>query len=547
MSASLDGRDLIAASRAGDLTSIERAIASNVPIDFIDAERADADGNSIPGRTALMWATVEGQVEAVATLLKAGASPGIKEKKAFDKGATVWELAARYNRGEILKLFHEGAPRSVGLAEALYAAAEHGSVDAVTQLLDLGIDVNTRYCDDQTALMAAAGNGKASTVDLLLRRGASLKLRSKGKFAGTALHDAVVALQTGVRVSRVVNGVWVYEDKGEPVECVRLLLEHGCDPNDVRSDGDFPIVMAAGESDVVRMLIDAGADVNVKHRDKMTALHWAVLRQNLDSVRFLLKAKADPSPVDETGQTPLDIARQREMVEIAKTLEEVGGISGMETVEGRAAVDAQFAEELAERRRTEEAIAADEALLPDFAERLNREDYQRAVTQLEKLTDATHETPDDLPALASCSTGPEQGDSLFFEHRDEFLKLGCTLFQCGKDWFGKGVEKLGILPTTDPFEVLAAMRVAGPNYGVHTSEIVQDLRELYEVAPFHLKKVRYDLIELEFQKPIPKSKARKWAVRLNELCPDLMDESFTNFRQLREHLSTNRSLTLWWD
>jgi hypothetical protein len=96
-------------------------------------------------------------------------------------------------------------------------------------------------------------------------------------------------------------------------------------------------------------------------------------------------------------------------------------------------------------------------------------------------------------------------------------------------------------------EVIAAIGSGGPNYDIFTSEIVAELKELYDIAPFKVSKVCYDRICLEFVKPLPKAKVAKWATRLYKLCPDLVDQGFLSLKKLRDHLSKETQLFLWWD
>jgi hypothetical protein len=128
-----------------------------------------------------------------------------------------------------------------------------------------------------------------------------------------------------------------------------------------------------------------------------------------------------------------------------------------------------------------------------------------------------------------------------------FGELGCALFRCGKAFLPDDEELLALLPTTDPYEIVAAMGVAGPNYGVYMSDVVAALKELYEKAPFHIVEARYDTVGLEFIKKIPKRHVQRIAVRMYELCPDLIDQGFMSMTKLRKHLEAERELTLWWD
>ena len=57
--------------------------------------------------------------------------------------------------------------------------------------------------------------------------------------------------------------------------------------------------------EVIRILIDRGADPNVADNKRWTALHFAAQAQNADVVRTLIQAGAYPDPRDEAGCTPL--------------------------------------------------------------------------------------------------------------------------------------------------------------------------------------------------------------------------------------------------
>lgn len=550
-------KKFFAAAREGDVELINQALADGFPVDRFSKFRVGEELNSIPGRTALMWATIEGQPDVVAVLLAAGASPHAHEyvphMEAFSEGnelRSCWAFAAEFDRWPFMEMFFEAAdpPDAQHLVECTVHAATHGSQTVLRQLLDRGVDINAFSSEDSTPLMAAASAGQDEVVKMLLARGADFKLRDTGRFAGTALHRALLAMGTGAQVSRLVDGQWVTEAKGNPVECVRLLLDRGADANEARADGEMPIIMAAGEPRLVKMLLEAGANANVAGRTLgNTALHWAVVANTPASVELLLAANADPSAVNKYGETALDIARTRHMSDIADILTAAGGVEGMATASGRAAADAKEAGRLAEEERQEVAVAADESLRPDFSDALQSDEYKQAIRRLEALTGERHELSKTLSALAYCRLELTRAKELLSEARDEFAELGCTLFRCGVALRPGCEDQLGILPTVDPFEVIAAMETAGPNDNVFMSDIVFELQELYTAAPFRLARVRYDTIVIELDEPMSKTNARKWATRLKKICPDLVSQGFLTVKKLRDHLEKEKALSLWWD
>lgn len=71
---------------------------------------------------------------------------------------------------------------------------------------------------------------------------------------------------------------------------------------------DIADAVMQGRIDAARELIAAGADVDTPQVDGATALHWAVLADDLATARMLLDAGADPTRANRTGATPMRLA-----------------------------------------------------------------------------------------------------------------------------------------------------------------------------------------------------------------------------------------------
>jgi ankyrin repeat protein len=209
--------------------------------------------------------------------------------------------------------------------------------------VDRGCDVHVRGWCGASALHPAARYGHASLVEWLVARGAAVDLQDE--FHHTPLRHAVEADSVNVARALVALGANVIasDDCGyRPVhlttsrEMLELLLNAGADVND--SGGwSWPLAHACGVADAslvqfllergaqpdltssgetalfsavssdslecVRLLLDAGADVNAQDVDGWTCL-WHV--RSVPMARMLLERGADPSIFDQCGGFPED-------------------------------------------------------------------------------------------------------------------------------------------------------------------------------------------------------------------------------------------------
>jgi ankyrin repeat protein len=88
----------------------------------------------------------------------------------------------------------------------------------------------------------------------------------------------------------------------------QLLKENPAAVNLRGPGGSTPLIYAAlyGDADSLRLLLDRGADPNLRNDAHATALMYAV--DNLEKTRLLLEHRADPNARSEEGRTPLMIA-----------------------------------------------------------------------------------------------------------------------------------------------------------------------------------------------------------------------------------------------
>ena len=140
--------------------------------------------------------------------------------------------------------------------------------------------------------------------------------------------------------------------KSQDPETVRNVIRRGADVDELDAGGNPPLVMAAyqGRSEIVRMLLDAGADVSaVDPEMKATALHAAAYAGNTDAAKLLIAAKIDiDRQGPRNGYTALHDAIWQNNIETARALVEAGANLELRSHSGKTPLD--FARE---KRRTE--------------------------------------------------------------------------------------------------------------------------------------------------------------------------------------------------
>ena len=174
---------------------------------------------------------------------------------------------------------------------ALMLASAWGYIDIVTLLIEEGAYVNARTKHGNTALMYASQEGHPEVAELLIEKGADINVQED--YGWTALMFA--------------------SDRGQ-IEVTKLLIEKGADVNTmsieheecrdygkeyviVRVPCGYTALMAASEMghiDIVKLLIEAGADVNatLDDYDRSTALKYASKKGHTEIVELLIEAGA---------------------------------------------------------------------------------------------------------------------------------------------------------------------------------------------------------------------------------------------------------------
>lgn len=113
--------------------------------------------------------------------------------------------------------------------------------------------------------------------------------------------------------------------KGE-LELVKAMLDSGADPNMTDRKGLTPLMYAArkDEPEVIKLLLARGADIDAKDKSGWSALMVAIKKDHPEMARMLLEHGANPHIVDPTGWNALNLAAVEGYHEVARALLDYG-------------------------------------------------------------------------------------------------------------------------------------------------------------------------------------------------------------------------------
>eukprot|EP00439_Symbiodinium_sp_Y106_P013026 s578_g1.t3 len=297
----------LAAASEGDLkscnslgqTPLHLAAAYNRHLHVLDlliAAEMDVNARDLNGLTPWMLSAATGHHEALSQLLARGADLSYE--------VDLWQ-------SEIVKWADKAIPNG------LHLAAFSGSFECCQIFLSHNRKVHS------TMLTAASINGHAEVLQTILPHADDINGMCEGGPFPSALHSASFFGQ---------------------VSCVELLLSHRALPNLTCNGGKtaFFSSMATGNEDVGRLLLRYRADPWIKTaaedsvlgvasggghngcetngEDKATALHYAAQWGREQTVRLLVKSRADPKVQDEKQMTPLHKAAEYGYVDVISAL-----------------------------------------------------------------------------------------------------------------------------------------------------------------------------------------------------------------------------------
>ena len=237
--------------------------------------------------TPLMWALGKEYTECLKVLVKAGA----------DVNQYIREYGVWYT--------------------PLMWMAKNGGTKYTTLLIELGADVNFVCNDGFTALMSATQNGRYECAEVLIKSGANVN--AKNIDGETALmfaaiygfHECIdILIKAGADVNLVTKtgvSALLFQSRCKiSYTCLDLLIKAGADVN---YGPTIVNVATKGNLEHLELLIKAGANVNRAHEIVRVADQG-----NVEKLELLINAGANVNSIDESGETALMRAADRNKI-----------------------------------------------------------------------------------------------------------------------------------------------------------------------------------------------------------------------------------------
>ena len=229
---------------------------------------------------------------------------------------------------------HEVFKEFVGLSFSPYYNFFHCSIAQL--LLEHGANANDKDKDYTTPLHLAMEMGFYDAVQILLEHDAEPSVANK---------DGITPLHLVFEPRYYHNYRHHSPENNEVVAAsfARLLLDHGADVNAMDKDHTTPLLLAVQWKmyDITRNFVSRGAEPNVKNDRGTTPLHLLLDGKFSneddipDLVRLFLDHGADVDARDKNHATPLLLAAEEHMDDIARILLERGAYPNVKNIWGK--------------------------------------------------------------------------------------------------------------------------------------------------------------------------------------------------------------------
>ncbi|XP_063274486.1 protein phosphatase 1 regulatory subunit 12B isoform X3 [Prinia subflava] len=235
----------------------------------------------------------------------------------FEEGAVFLAACSSGDTEEVKRLLGRGArinTTNVDGLTALHQACIDENLDMVKFLVENGANVNQQDNEGWTPLHAVASCGYLNIAEYLISHGANVAaVNSEGEVPSDIAEEAAMKdlLLEQVKKQGIDLELSRKEEEQQMLQDARQWLNSGRieDIKQPRTGATALHVAAAkGYSEVMRLLIQAGFNLNVQDNDGWTPLHAAAHWGVKEACSILAEALCDMDVRNKLGQTPFDVA-----------------------------------------------------------------------------------------------------------------------------------------------------------------------------------------------------------------------------------------------
>lgn len=255
-------------------------------IEFLISKKIDVDTQNKSGMTPLMFACRKNNLRAMECLINKGVSIHIRDQK----GLQPIHFAAQSGHFEAVKLLLKARPalissHATGTNDTLLMLAlKSKSQDLIDYLLqDKGTDIFASSGTKDTALHVASTFSEEATR-VLIQKCEEMELENSRESGQQPQKKQKITQAPPSLLKKYLNAQNAYKET--------------------------PLILACknNQLDVASLLLEKGADMNIKDWDLESPLHYAVRNHNLELVKLLIKNKINLESTNKIKEAPLHLA-----------------------------------------------------------------------------------------------------------------------------------------------------------------------------------------------------------------------------------------------
>jgi ankyrin repeat protein len=278
----LSGCELFRLFRNRDAKAAAKFLADT---EHVDLSRRDSDGMSV-----LHYAAAWGCQKTMQILLRSPQCTSYLNIPEGQQGDTALIIAARYQQDEaLLMLLNAGADanwQNDKRESVLFWAVKHNRLALTRMLLQRGAEPNHVVRHGFTPLILAVIERRLDLVTALVEGGSDINLPDDR--GHRPLSWAIISDDISIAAALLSNETVTPPISTSPAERSPLIW-----------------AVIVGNYEMVRLLINHGADISQQQRDRRPPLIWAVIYRNLPVAELLLQSGAPPDELDGGGQSAL--------------------------------------------------------------------------------------------------------------------------------------------------------------------------------------------------------------------------------------------------